>query len=117
MNCCDSPWLFAVWAFCFAKDTFFCQQNLIADFAIIINLLAFYGCSIKISVALPVMSYFVPVSYEWNVEEHVASKYCHTWRGFEDCVIGRANGLSCVVKEDINVIGGFCLGHVEFSCV
>ncbi len=116
MNCCDSPWLFAVWAFCFAEDTFFCQQNLIANFLIIVDLLAVYACRVKISLALPVISYFVLVGYEQNVEEHVAPKYRRTWRGFKDCMIGRANGPCCVVKEDINVIRGYCLSHIKFGC-
>ncbi len=73
MDCCDSPWLLAIWGFCFAGDTFFCQKNLIANFVIIVNLLAVLVCRVKISLALPVISYFVPVSYEQNVEEHVAS--------------------------------------------
>jgi hypothetical protein len=71
---------------------------------------------VKISLALPVISYFVPVSYEWNVKEHATSKYCCAWRGFKDCVIGRANGSCHIVKEDINIIGSYCLGHIQFSC-
>jgi hypothetical protein len=116
MDCCDSPWLLAIWAFCFAEDTFFCQQNLIANFLIIVVLLAVLACHVKISLALPVISYFVTVGYEQNVEEHVVSKYCRTWRGFKDCVIGRANGSSRIVEEDKDIIGGYCLGHIEFSC-
>jgi hypothetical protein len=85
MNCCDSPWFFAVWAFCFAEDTFLCQQNLIANYVIIINLLAIFLCCIKIGLTLPVISYFVPVVYERNVEEYVVPKYCRTWGGFKDC--------------------------------
>jgi hypothetical protein len=106
----------AIWAFCFAENTFFCQQNLIANFVIIVNLLNVLSCRVKISLALPVISYFVPVGYERNVEEHILSKYCCAWRGFKDCMIGRANSPCCFVKEDIDVIGGYCLGHVEFSC-
>jgi hypothetical protein len=102
MGCRDSPWLFSIWAFCFAEDTVFCQQNLIANFVIIVDLLAVLVCRVKISLALPVIFYFVPVGYELNVEEHVASKYCHTWRGFKDCMVGRANGPWCIVKEDID---------------
>jgi hypothetical protein len=116
MNCHESPWLFAVWAFCFAEDTFLCQQNLIANFVIIVNLLAIFVCHIKIGLMLPEISNFVPVGYERNVEEHVSPKYCHTWGGFKDCVIGRANGPCRVVKEDINIIRGYCLGHIEFGC-
>jgi hypothetical protein len=48
MNCCDSPWLFAVWAFCFAEDTFLCQQNLIANFVIIINHLLFFCAVLRL---------------------------------------------------------------------
>jgi hypothetical protein len=111
MNCGDSPWLFAVWAFCFAEDTFLCHQILIANFEIIVNLLAIYASRVKISLTLPVISNYVPVGYEWNVKEHIVSKYCRTWRGFKECVIGRANGPCCVVKEDINLIRGYCLGQ------
>ncbi len=102
MNCRDSTWLFAVWAFCFAEDTFFCQQNLITNFVLIIDSLAVNACRVKIGLTLPVFSYFVPVGYDW--------------RGFKDCMIGRANGPCCIVKEDINVIRGYCLGHIEFGC-
>ncbi len=83
---------------------------------IILDLLTVIMCRIKISLALSVISYFVPVSYEWNVKEHVTSEYCHAWRGFKDCMIGTANGRCRIVKEDTEVIGGYCLGHVEFSC-
>jgi hypothetical protein len=106
MNCRDSPWLLAVWAFCFAEDTFLCQLNLITNFVITINSLAIFACRVEIGLMLPVISNFVQVGYEWNVEEHVAPKYCCTWRGFKDCVIGRANGPCRIVKEDINVIKG-----------
>ncbi len=75
MNCCNSPWLFIVWAFCFAEDTFFCQQYFVTNFIIIINSLDIYACCDKIGLALPVISYFIPVGYERNVEEHVAPKF------------------------------------------
>jgi hypothetical protein len=97
MNCRDSPWFFAVWVFCFAEDTFLCQQNLIANFVIIINSFAVFACPIKIGLTLPVISNFVRVSYEWNVKEHIAPKYRCTWGGFKDCVIGRANGPCRIV--------------------
>jgi hypothetical protein len=71
MDCYDSPWLLAIWAFCFVEDTFFCQQNLIANFVIIVNLLTVFACCIKISLALPVVSYFVPAGYEQNVKEQI----------------------------------------------
>ncbi len=71
MYCCDSPWLFAIWALCFAEDTSLCHQNLIANFVIIVDLLAIYVCRVKISLMLPVISNFVPVGYEGSVEEHI----------------------------------------------
>jgi hypothetical protein len=92
-----------------------CQQNLIVNFVIIVDLHTILVCHIKISLALPIISYFVPVGYEQNVEEHVAFKYCRAWRGFKDCMIGRANGPCRVVKEDIKVIGGYCHGHVKLQ--
>ncbi len=57
MDHCDIPLFFAIWAFCFSEDTFFCQQNLIANFVIIIDLLTVLACHVKISLALPVISY------------------------------------------------------------
>jgi hypothetical protein len=63
MYCRDSPWLFAVWAFCFVEDAFLCHQNLIANFVIIVNSLAIYACRVKISLTLPVISNFVPVGW------------------------------------------------------
>ncbi len=98
------------------EDTFLSQQNLIANFVIIIDSLAIFACRAKIGLTFPVISNFVPVGYEWNVEEHVAPKYCCTWRDFKDCIIGRANGPCRVVKEDIDIIRGYCLGHIEFRC-
>jgi hypothetical protein len=89
---------FAVWGFCFAEDTFLCQQNLIANFVIIVDLFAIYACCVKISLMLPSISNFVPVGYERNVKEHIVPKYCRTWRGFKNCVIGRANGSCRVVQ-------------------
>jgi hypothetical protein len=82
MNCCDSPWLFAVWAFCFAEDTILFHQNLIANLVVIINSHAVFACCVKSSFALPVISNFVPVGYNQDVKEHVASKFCRAWRGF-----------------------------------
>jgi hypothetical protein len=117
MNCRDSPWRFAVWALCFAEDTFLCQQNLIANFLIIVNSLAIFTCHVKIGLTLPVISNIVPVSYEQNVKEHVTPKYCCTWRGYKDCMIGRANGPCRIVKEDIDIIRGYCFGHIKFGCV
>ena len=99
MNCCVSPWLFAVWAFCFAEDTFLCQQSLIANLVIIVDLLAIFACCTKIGLTLPANSNFVPVGYEWNVKEHVPPKYCCTWRGFKDCMIGRANGHAALSRK------------------
>ncbi len=64
MNCGDSPWLILVWAFCFAEDTFLCHQNFIANFVIIVDSLVIFACPTKISLTLPVISNFVPVSYE-----------------------------------------------------
>ncbi len=78
MNCPDSPWLFAAWAFCFAEDTFLCQQNLIANFVIIVDSLAIFMCRVKISLTLPVIFNFVPVGYEWNVEKYVVPQYRRT---------------------------------------
>jgi hypothetical protein len=105
--CCDSPWLFAVWAFCFAEDASLLHQNLIANLVIIINLHAVLVCCVKIGLVLPVISNFVPVSYKQDVKKHIVSKYFCTWRGFKNFVIGRVNGPCCVVKEDINVIEGY----------
>jgi hypothetical protein len=96
--------------FCFAEDTFFCQQNLIANFVIIINLLAILALRVKTTSVLPIISYFILVGYEQYVKEHFPSKYCRTWRGFKDCVIGRTNVPCHVVKKDIGIIGGYCLG-------
>ncbi len=56
---------------------------------------------------LPVISYFIPDGYEGYVNEHVPSKYRCAWGGFEDCAIGGVNGPCRVVKEDIDVIGGY----------
>jgi hypothetical protein len=106
-NFCNSSWLFAIWAFCFAEDTILSHQYLIAGLVIIINLRAVHACHVKIGLALPIIYYLIPVGYERDVKEHVTSKYCCTWRGFKDYVIGSVNGPCCIVKEDINVIGSY----------
>jgi hypothetical protein len=49
---------------------------------------------------LPVIFKFVPVGYEGYIKEHVLPKYCRIWGGFEDCVIGGANGSCHVIEED-----------------
>jgi hypothetical protein len=92
------------------------NRTLLPTFLTIVDLLAIYACRVKISLALPVISNLVPVGYERNVEEHVGSKYRRAWRGFKDYMIGRANGPCRVVKEDIDVIRGCCLGHIEVRC-
>jgi hypothetical protein len=107
MNCCDSPWLFTLWVFCFAEESILFRQNLIANLVIIINPHAIFACCVKIGLALPVISNYIPAGYELDVKEHVVSEYCHPWRGFKDHVIGRANGPCPIIKEDIDVIGGY----------
>jgi hypothetical protein len=79
----------------------------IANFVIIVDAFFVFVFCAKISLALPVISNFVPVVYEGYVKEHVPSKYLRAWGGFEDCVIGGANGPCRAVKEDIDVIGGY----------
>jgi hypothetical protein len=105
MNCCYSPWLFAAWALRFAEDSILYHWNSTANFVIIVNV--FFSFCAKISLVLPAISNFVPVGYEGYVKEHVPSKYCCACGGIEDCVIGGANGPCRVVKEDIEVIGGY----------
>ncbi len=92
------------------------HEHLIANLVIMINLHAALACCVKIGLALPIISYSIPVGYERYIEDHVTSGYCHAWRGFKDCVIGRANGPCFVVKEDISAIGVYWLGHIELSC-
>ncbi len=56
--------------------------------------------SVKISLALTVVSNFAPVSYVGDVEqEHIPSKYCCTRGGFKYCMVGRANGLCALVRN------------------
>ncbi len=68
MNCCDSPWLFAVWPSALQRIPSSVNRTLLPLFVIIIDLLPVYVCCVKISLALPVVSYFVPVGYERNIE-------------------------------------------------
>ncbi len=114
MNCCYSPWLIVLWALCFAEDSILYHQNSITNFVIVVDVLFIFAFCAKISLALPVISYYVPFGYEGYVKEHFLSKYCHAWGGFE--VISGANGPCRIVKEDINVIGGYWIGHINFSC-
>jgi hypothetical protein len=48
MDCCDSPWLFAIQAFYFAEDIILFHQNLNVNFVIIIKLHAVFACCIEI---------------------------------------------------------------------
>ncbi len=105
MNCHYSPWLFALWALCFAEDSIVYHYNSIANFVIIVVAFFVFRFCAKISLVLPVISNFVPIGYEGYGKEHVPSKYCCAGGGVEDCVIGGANGPCRVVKEDIDVIG------------
>jgi hypothetical protein len=106
-NCYDSQWLFAIQAFCFVEDTILFHLNLIVNLVMIINSRTILVCCVKTGLALSIISNFIPVGYKRYVEEHVQSKYCCTWRGFKDCLIGRANSPCHIVKEDINIIGGY----------
>jgi len=49
---------------------------------IVVNTLIIFMVVTAISLALPIVSNFMPVSYEWNVKEHVSSEYSCTWWGF-----------------------------------
>jgi hypothetical protein len=100
MDCHYSTWLFAVWASCFAEVIVLFHHNLIANLVIIMDTCTVFAGCVKIGLGLPIVSKFVPVGYERDVEEHDASEYCHTWRGFKDCVVGRTNGPCCVVEKD-----------------
>ena len=62
MNCCDSPWLFAVVGLCFAEDTFFFNQYFISNLVIIVNLFSVFSLIATIGQYLPSISYFVPVT-------------------------------------------------------
>ncbi len=92
---------------CFVKDTILFYQNLISNLVIIIDVLAIFVGRIKIGLVLPIISNFVPIGYKWDVKEHVVSKYCHAWRDFKDCVVGRVNSPCFIAKEDIHIIGGY----------
>ncbi len=90
MNWRDGPWFTVILTFRFVEDTIFPYQYFITNLAIIINMVFFLSCSVKISLALPItISYFAPVS-------HVATKDCCTWRGFAYCMVGRVNGPWCI---------------------
>ncbi len=115
MDCHDSPWLFAVWVFCFGEDTIVFHQNLIANLVIVIDVRVVFAGHVMISLTLPTISYFVPVRYKQDVEEHVASEYCCAWRGVKDCAVGRANGPCRIIEEDVHVIGGYWLSHIKLS--
>ncbi len=88
------PWLFHSYELMWLSmvhchnDFLFCGgyrlsvSVLFTNFVIIIHALFIFTCSVKISLALPVISNFIPVSYLGYVEQHVAPKNCCTWWGY-----------------------------------
>jgi hypothetical protein len=96
----SNTWLFAVWAFCFAEGTILFHQDLIANLVIIIDARAVFVGHVKIGLALPIISNFIPVGYKRDLKEHVASRSCCALRGFKDCEVG-------VVKKDVHIIGSY----------
>ncbi len=116
VNCCYSPWILAILRCCFVEDTFFLNKYFISNFMIVVNTSIVLALVAKISQWLPVFSNLMPVSYKWNVKEHVSSKNSGAWWGFKYCMIGRANCPCHVVKENINIIGGNWVDHINFRC-
>jgi hypothetical protein len=55
MNCCDSPWLFALVGLCFAEDTFFYHQYFISNLVIIVNTFSVLVLIATISQRLPIL--------------------------------------------------------------
>ena len=117
MNWRDCPWFTVIQAFCFVEDTIFPYKYFTTNYVIIIYSWIVFTLSIKISLALPVVSNFVPVSYVGDVEQHIPSKYCRAWGGFKYCMVGRANGPSRIGLECGNVTGCYWVGHIYFSSV
>ena len=82
MNRRYSPWFFSPNGLCFAEYTVLTDEYFVTDFVIVVNTFAIFTFVTAISLVLPIVSNFVPVSYERNVEEHVSSEYSCTWWGF-----------------------------------
>ncbi len=99
-----------------AEDTFFPQQYFLTDHIIIINSALVFTGIVKICQSLSMFCIFLPVSYERNVEQHISSKYCCTWKGFKHRMVGRANGPCGVWQEDVYVTGFHRLSHIKFGC-
>ena len=101
-----------VFAFCFAEDTFFAKKYSITNFIIPIDARLVFTFGVAIGLALPIISYFVPVSEEGNVKQHVPAKDCRTWRGFEYRVVCGANGPCSICEEVCYVTRCHCICHV-----
>jgi hypothetical protein len=79
INCCESPWLFAIFRLCFAEYTFFFIKIFILYFVIIVNASIILALVATISQLLPVLSNFMPVSPKRNFKEHILSKTDCAW--------------------------------------
>ncbi len=55
-------------AFCFAENTIFTHEYFIANFVITINTCLVFKSCVAIGLALPIIPYFVPASYERYVK-------------------------------------------------
>ena len=103
-------------AFCFAENTIFMHEYFLANFVIPIDTCLVFMSCVAISLALAIIPYFVPVSYERYVKEHVPSKDCCTWWGFLYRVIGRASG-PCGICEKIATSLSLTVSAMSISAV
>ena len=89
MNWCDCPWITVILAY----------KYFTTNFVIIIYSWNVFTFSVKISLALPVVSNFVPVSFKGDVKQHILSKYCCTWGGFKYHMVGGAMAQATLVRN------------------
>ncbi len=83
------------------------------NFVIIIYSWIVFTISVKISLVLPLVSNFVPVSYVGDVEEHIPSKYCCALGGFKQMAhaeLVRNVAMSLSATD-------YWVGHIYFSSV
>jgi len=75
MNCRYGPWFFFPDGLCFAEYTILTDLYFVTDFVIVVNTFVIFTYVTAISLVFPIVSNFMSVSYERNVEEHVSSEY------------------------------------------
>ena len=69
-----------IFAFCYVENTIFTLDYFITKFVIPVNMCLVFMSCVAISLGLPIISYFVPVSYERYVKKCPFQRLLHLAR-------------------------------------